>query len=143
MTQELPSLTVGELMLNGEASLQTGPFGTQLKASEYVDDGIPVINVRNVGFGEVGAYDLEYITDAKADRLHYHVIRTGDIVFGRKGAVERYALISSKEDGWVQGSDCLRLRLRSQRVTSKYLSCYLRTRLTKTGCRHCARLVQR
>ena len=32
------------------ASLKTGPFGTQLSASEYVESGIPVINVKNIGF---------------------------------------------------------------------------------------------
>ena len=34
-----------------EAETKTGPFGTQLKASEYVEHGTPVINVRDIGFG--------------------------------------------------------------------------------------------
>ena len=127
MNKLLPTLSVGELMLAGEARLQTGPFGTQLKASEYVPEGIPVINVRNVGFGEVRADDLEYISETKAEQLHQHIIREGDIVFGRKGAVERHALIKKEQDGWAQGSDCLRLRLNSPRVSSQYLSYYLRT----------------
>ena len=118
MNKQLPMLSVGELMLTGEARLQTGPFGTQLKASEYVPEGIPVINVRNVGFGEVRADHLEYISEAKAEQLHHHIIRTGDIVFGRKGAVERHALIKQEQDGWAQGSDCLRLRLNSPKVSS-------------------------
>ena len=127
MNKLLPTLSVGELMLTGEARLQTGPFGTQLKASEYVSEGVPVINVRNVGFGEVRADDLEYISEAKAEQLHQHIIREGDIVFGRKGAVERHALIKKEQDGWAQGSDCLRLRLESPKVGSQYLSYYLRT----------------
>lgn len=127
MNKLLPTLSVGELMRTGEARLQTGPFGTQLKASEYVAEGIPVINVRNVGFGEVRADDLEYITESKAEQLHHHILREGDIVFGRKGAVERHALIKKAQDGWAQGSDCLRLRLNSARVSSEYLSFYLRT----------------
>jgi type I restriction-modification system DNA methylase subunit len=78
----------------GEASLQTGPFGTQLKASEYVQEGIPVINVRNIGFGDVRKNDLEYLNEAKAEKLHQHHLRKGDIVFGPKGAVERHVLIT-------------------------------------------------
>lgn len=112
----------------GEATLQTGPFGTQLKADEYVEEGVPVINVRNVGFGDVRDDGLEFVTEAKAEQLHHHRLLRDDIVFGRKGAVERHGLITDAQEGWVQGSDCLRLRLRSARVDVRYLSYYLRTK---------------
>lgn len=128
MTELWPRISVGSLVEVGEASLQTGPFGTQLSASEYVPEGIPVINVRNVGFGDVRADDLEYISEGKAEQLHHHVLRAGDIVFGRKGAVERHALINADQDGWIQGSDCLRLRLRSSRFNVRFASFYLRTK---------------
>ena len=128
MNNTIPTITVGELISRGEADVQTGPFGTQLKASEYVDFGIPVINVRNVGFGEIRDAELEYVTDAKAEKLKAHQLQKGDIVFGRKGAVERHALIDEEQSGWVQGSDCLRLRLKSPSVCERYASYYLRTR---------------
>lgn len=127
MIEPWPRTAVGDLVRKGEAALQTGPFGTQLSASEYVSEGIPVINVRNVGFGDVRDDDLEYVSEAKADQLHHHILRKGDIVFGRKGAVERHALIGDEQDGWVQGSDCLRLRLRSLRFSERFVSFYLRT----------------
>lgn len=127
MIEPWPRLAVGELVRNGEANLQTGPFGTQLSASEYVPTGIPVINVRNVGFGDVRDGDLEFVTEAKAEQLHHHILRKGDIVFGRKGAVERHALIDEGQHGWVQGSDCLRLRLQSKRFNVRFVSFYLRT----------------
>ncbi|SFD85857.1 restriction endonuclease subunit S [Nitrosomonas sp. Nm166] len=120
--------TIAELENLGEVSLQTGPFGTQLKASEYVDKGIPVINVRNIGFGDVKKEDLEYLNDAKAEKLHQHRLRKGDIVFGRKGAVERHALIDETVNGWIQGSDCLRLRIKSQDICGRYLSHYFKTK---------------
>ena len=123
----LVNRTIAELEQRGEASLQTGPFGTQLKASDYVRDGIPVINVRNIGFGDVRNKDLEYLSEAKAEKLHQHILRKGDIVFGRKGAVERHALINETTDGWAQGSDCLRLRINSNEISERYLSYYLKT----------------
>lgn len=128
MTEVWPRISVGSLVQTREASLQTGPFGTQLSASEYVPEGIPVINVRNVGFSDVRADDLEYVSEGKAEQLHHHVLRVGDIVFGRKGAVERHALIGAAQDGWVQGSDCLRLRLQSPRFNVRFVSFYLRTK---------------
>jgi type I restriction enzyme S subunit len=114
--------TLGEIIESGEVELQTGPFGTQLKASEYVEDGTPVINVRNIGYGEIRDEKLEYIPEAKVSVLTKHVLHTGDIVFGRKGAVDRHVLITSAQNGWVQGSDCIRMRVGECRVSAEYLS---------------------
>jgi len=63
------SLTVGDLVEAGAATIQTGPFGTQLKASDYVEEGTPVINVRNIGFGDLKPEKLEFVTDETAERL--------------------------------------------------------------------------
>jgi type I restriction enzyme S subunit len=120
--------SIAELERLGQATIQTGPFGTQLKASEYVGEGIPVINVRNIGFGKIRAEDLEYISQSKAEKLHQHYLHKGDIVFGRKGAVERHALIDGAAEGWIQGSDCLRLRVNSSDVCERFLSYYFRTK---------------
>jgi len=122
-----PTVQVSELVAAGEAELKTGPFGTQLKASEYTDGGTPVINVRNIGMGQIRADKLEFISDATRDRLVSHVLRAGDIVFGRKGAVERHVFIRKEQDGWFQGSDCLRLRFKSPRVEPLFASYFFAT----------------
>src|SRR5690349_2641413 len=106
------SVEIRELVLAGEAELTTGPFGTQLKAGEYVAAGVPLINVRNLGYGGIRVGDLEFLSDETAIRLGRHRLESGDIVFGRKGAVERHVFIAKEQVGWIQGSDCLRLRLR-------------------------------
>lgn len=122
-----PRLSVGTLVANGEAELKTGPFGTQLKAREYTKVGTPVINVRNIGMGRIKPDKLEFISDSTRDRLSGHILRRGDIVFGRKGAVERHVFIRAEQDGWFQGSDCLRLRLTSPRVEALFASYFFLT----------------
>lgn len=124
-------IKIGDLIESGEASLQTGPFGTQLKASEYVNEGVPVINVRNIGYGSVIDEKLEYVNNKTAERLKIHVLRQNDIVFGRKGAVDRHALIDHKANGWIQGSDCLRLRLKAPDINNKFVSYYFCTQAHK------------
>src|SRR5690606_17579375 len=115
--------TVGDLIDAGFAEVKTGPFGTQLKASDYVETGTPVINVRNIGFGNVREEKLEFISEETTQRLSSHLLREKDIVFGRKGAVERHAFIRDKQSQWLQGSDCLRLRIVSEEhVLARYLS---------------------
>jgi type I restriction enzyme S subunit len=107
---------LGDFVENGMVDIQTGPFGTQLKASDYTEDGTPVINVRNIGYGDLRPDKLEYVPEEITDRLSVHLLREGDIVFGRKGAVDRHILVSSSQNGWMQGSDCIRMRSLSDEV---------------------------
>ncbi len=127
-TAKWPTIRVSELVSSNEAEIKTGPFGTQLKASSYIEVGTPVINVRNIGFGDVRKDNLEFIGDETVKRLSSHLLRQEDIVFGRKGAVERHAFIRNAEDRWFQGSDCLRLRLKSPHVLPRFVSYFLLTR---------------
>ena len=43
MVGEWRGCTIGELCDAGLAELQTGPFGTQLHAHDYVENGVPVV----------------------------------------------------------------------------------------------------
>lgn len=120
-----------DLVANGSVAIKTGPFGTQLKASEYVSHGTPVLNVRNLGYATVNVDKLEMVSDETLERLSAHKLMTDDIVFGRKGAVERHAYISANENGWMQGSDCIRLRVLSDSINPRYLSYYFLTKQHK------------
>ena len=123
----MDTVLIRDLVQTQEVEIKTGPFGTQLKASEYVDRGTPVLNVRNLGFSTVNTEKLEMVGNETIKRLSAHTLHTGDIVFGRKGAVERHAFISEFEDGWMQGSDCIRLRVKNERINARYLSYYFLT----------------
>jgi type I restriction enzyme, S subunit len=123
----LKRIKIGELIREKKAHSQTGPFGTQLKASEYVEYGIPVINVRNIGMGDIRSGNLEYLNDSKALELKSHRLKKDDIVFGRKGAVERHSFITENEDGWIQGSDCIRLRILTDEFNPNFISYFFRT----------------
>jgi type I restriction enzyme S subunit len=116
------TLSVGDLVDAGAADIQTGPFGTQLKASDYVDDGTPVINVRNIGFGGLKPEKLEFVTEETAERLSSHLLKPRDIVFGRKGAVDRHLYVGVDQEHWMQGSDCIRLRFLSTDVVPRFVS---------------------
>ena len=76
----LKHIKIGDLIKQKKAHSQTGPFGTQLKASDYVEEGIPVINVRNIGFGEIRVNQLEYLNDEMSKILKSHRLIKNDIV---------------------------------------------------------------
>lgn len=94
------------------ASIKTGPFGTLLKASEYSEsDGVPLISVSEIrqGFLRITNHTPR-VSEIVTRKLPEYILRKGDIVFGRKGAVERSALIRDHQDGWFLGSDGISIR---------------------------------
>jgi type I restriction enzyme, S subunit len=113
---------IGDLVDKDRASIQTGPFGTQLKASDYIDEGTPVINVRNIGYGALRPDKLEYVGEQTTHHLSAHLLRERDIVFGRKGAVDRHLFVTKEHENWMQGSDCIRLRFTTDEVCPRFVS---------------------
>ncbi len=120
--------TVDELIKCGLADLQTGPFGTALLASEYKSAGTPVIAVKNIGQNIILLDDdIPRVNEKKRQELIRYTLQAGDIVFGRKGAVDRRAIVTPHEAGWLQGSDCIRLRFLDHTVEPRYVSYILGT----------------
>ncbi|MFN4249450.1 restriction endonuclease subunit S [Deinococcus sp.] len=127
MKSEYQTTTLGELIQQNGGSIKTGPFGTTLKASEYSKSGVPVISVGEVGFGEIRLHQrTPYVDRDVTERLPEYVLESGDIVFGRKGAVERSAWVKDDQDGWFLGSDGIRLRLPNT-TNSRFISYSLLT----------------
>ena len=115
------------------AQITTGPFGTLLKASEYSGiEGVPLISVGEVGDGSFRVTQhTPLVPPSVVRRLPQYLLRTGDIVFGRKGAVERSALVTESEDGWFLGSDGIRVRPMRGCFPS-YLACQFQRYEVKT-----------
>jgi type I restriction enzyme S subunit len=100
--------------------IQTGPFGSQLHQSDYTDEGVPVVMPKNMIGLRVVEDAIARIPEALADQLGRHRMRTGDVVYGRRGDIGRRAYISSRENGWFCGTGCLRLRPDRSRVAPRY-----------------------
>lgn len=91
---------------------QTGPFGSQLHAEEYVEGGVPVINPSNIVGGRVVPDPRVTIDGSVADRLKRHRLELGDVIFARRGELGRAAVVANDATGWICGTGSLRVRLR-------------------------------
>jgi Restriction endonuclease S subunits len=116
--------TLGAVCAAGGGAIQTGPFGSQLHASDYVDSGIPSVMPQNIGDNVVSEDGIARITPADAGRLSKYLLSEGDIVYSRRGDVKRRALVRKYEAGWLCGTGCLRVRVGSA-ANSLFLSYYL------------------
>ena len=117
--------TLGLACERGGGDIQTGPFGSQLHASDYVPAGIPSIMPQNIGDNRINTEGIARITPEDASRLSRYLLREGDIVYSRRGDVERRALIRELEDGWLCGTGCLLVRFGEGGVDPKYASYFL------------------
>jgi type I restriction enzyme, S subunit len=116
---------LGTVCQRGGGDVQTGPFGSQLHASDYVTSGIPSIMPQNIGDNRIIEKGIARIRPEDAKRLSRYLVRKGDIVYSRRGDVERRALVRDHEDGWLCGTGCLRVRLGEKGVDPRYASFYL------------------
>ncbi len=121
------STTLGELVEAGNGFIQTGPFGSQLHARDYVDEGVPLVMPQQLGDNEVTRIGIAKMREQDRDRLRRHVMQIGDDVFSRRGDVTRRAYIGPEEDGWLCGTGCLLVRLEHPRCDTRYLARYFGT----------------
>jgi type I restriction enzyme S subunit len=70
-----------------------GPFGSNIKAENFVDFGVPVIRGTNFNFDKFVGGDFVFLTDEKADQLKSSNCFPGDLVFTHRGTIGQVGLI--------------------------------------------------
>lgn len=101
--------------------LQTGPFGSQLHAHEYIEGGIPLINPSHMAEGLIRHDPTCSVDESTARRLDRHFLQAGDIVFARRGELGRCVLVRAEEVGWLCGTGSLLMRPDTQILAPAYL----------------------
>ncbi|WNB85479.1 restriction endonuclease subunit S [Cellulomonas sp. ATA003] len=100
--------------------VQTGPFGSQLHADEYVSGGVPVINPSHISTSGIDADLRVSVSERTAVRLSRHRFQVGDVVIARRGELGRCAVVGVEEAGWLCGTGSLIVRP-DHGIDSRYL----------------------
>jgi len=82
----------------------TGPFGSMLHKSDYVPNGIPLVNPANIVNGAIVPSAKMMIDQETRKRLSKYILKTGEFVIARRGDLSKCAIISEHEDGWLCGT---------------------------------------
>ena len=121
-----------EYKLGGLSDIQTGPFGSQLHQCDYVDEGTPCIMPTNIGSQlDILSEGIAKVKDEDIERLKKHCVKAGDIVYSRRGDIEKCAFITHREEGWLCGTGCLRIRIVSEKVNPHFIAYQLSTKECK------------
>ncbi|HEU0295739.1 MAG TPA: restriction endonuclease subunit S [Anaerolineales bacterium] len=107
---------------NKRWSYTGGPFGSNLKASDYTDDGIRVIQLQNIGDGEFKPEYEVFTSKQKADELLSCNIYPGEIILSKMGdPVARACIIPSLHERYVMCSDGIRLAVDQKRFSTYFV----------------------
>lgn len=111
--------------------VKIGPFGSLLHKEDYISNGTPLVNPIHMQNGYVKIDNNFTIDDDKKQVLSNYLLKTNDIVFGRRGDIGRCALITSDEDGYLCGTGSLFVRF-SIPINSLFaLWCFKQPSITK------------
>ncbi|MCU2731022.1 restriction endonuclease subunit S [Enterobacter hormaechei subsp. steigerwaltii] len=119
--------TIAQLKFN-TLEMQTGPFGSQLHAEDYVIDGIPLINPAHMNAGMIIPDPKVTVDEATQERLGRHKLSEGEIIFSRRGELGRCAVVKKNNEGWLCGTGSLKAKL-----TKKIIPDYAYTLISSEG----------
>ncbi len=108
-------------------SIQPGPFGSQLHSSDYSESGTPIIMPKDMIEGHISHDDLVFVSEDHVQRLSRHQVHRGNLMVARKGDVRKCVYITENEDGWMTGSDCLKVALDENRCFPQFIYYQLRS----------------
>ena len=114
----------GELFVQPGDDVVDGPFGSNLKASEYVSAGIPIARLQNIDRNRFVAKNIQFVTSEKADELERHTFMPNDILITKLGdPLGKACLAPPNIQRGVLVADVVRARITHPWVDKNFL-CY-------------------
>lgn len=113
-------------------SLAIGPFGSNLKVSDYREEGVPLVFVRNIRSSNYGGGYTKYVTHAKAAELSAHGIQSGDVLITKMGEPPGDAdVYPHDQPPAVITADCIKVRCESEMMQARFLAAVINSNLGK------------
>lgn len=130
--KEMPALPVGWIWLrlgNLNIDVFDGPFGSNLKTSDYVDEGVRVIRLENIGVLKFNNEHKAYITREKYEVLKKHTVIPGDVIFASFVVDEtRVTVVPSFIGRAINKADCFCVRCHGNIIQNNFIAKFLSTR---------------
>ncbi|MEM7747202.1 MAG: restriction endonuclease subunit S [Pseudomonadota bacterium] len=122
-----PRIPLGELAADEPGAVAIGPFGSRMKSSVYVDEGVPVIRGTNISAERHLKGAWVYVTEEFAEGLPNCLVRSGDLVFPHRGSIGQVALIGAECKKLVLSTSMMKFRADADRVNSEFLYYFFRS----------------
>lgn len=138
-TGNLPELPQGwtwasveQIASDEQYSLAIGPFGSNLKVSDYRDFGVPLVFVRNIRSRTYGGLNTRYVSVEKAIELSAHSIQADDVLITKMGEPPGDAdVYPSDQPHAVITADCIKVRCWKELMRSEFLAAVINSNIGK------------
>ncbi|WP_121068379.1 restriction endonuclease subunit S [Chachezhania antarctica] len=121
--------TLGSIANPSRGGLVDGPFGSNLPASEYVEEGVPVLRGSNLSIGPSYLKENEFVFVSRelTEKLARSICRQGDIIFTKKGTLGQTGFISesSKFKEYLLSSNQMKISVDCRKAIPKYVYYYV------------------
>lgn len=116
---------MNRVVLGDIAEIITGPFGSMLHKSDYVEEGFPLVMPQDIGDRIINFDSIAQISEIDAIRLEKYEAVENDIIYARRGDVEKHAFVVSEYGKIFCGTGCLRVRVNPEKANPLFISFYL------------------
>ena len=100
-----------------------GPFGSNLKAREYQENGIPIIRLQNIDRNRFIEKNIKFISEEKAHELERHNFISGDIAITKLGdPLGKAAIIPTTLARGIVVADIVRIRIDPNFAESRFVT---------------------
>jgi len=106
-----------------------GPFGSDIKVSTFVPEGIPVISGQHLRGTLLDDSEFNYVSFEHADRLKRSNVQRGDVIFTHAGSIGQVAYIpeTSRYERYIISQRQFYMRCNRALVSPFYIASYFKT----------------
>jgi type I restriction enzyme, S subunit len=116
-------IQMSKLVENPRDDIVDGPFGSNLKTSDYTKSGVPIIKIQNVERNRFINTNIDYISKEKSEELKRHSYKKGQIVITKLGdPLGRACIVPDHVENGVIVADIVRIRNINKIMDKKYLT---------------------
>ena len=91
-------------------SFSIGPFGSNLKVSDYTDSGVPLVFVRDIRNG-FASNNHKFVSLEKAEQLKAHQVHQGDLLITKMGDPPGDCCIYPFDHSAIITADCIKMEI--------------------------------